>query len=222
MRELGVYCEIHPWDITDGAVQAFNPRGVILSGGPESVLQADAPVVPSALFDMGIPVLGICYGMQTMAAQLGGKVETGKVHEFGYAEVRARGHSTLLQAIEDRSNDEGHGLLDVWMSHGTVTRLPPLQGIRLTATCPSPQGRRNRISRCSSSRGHAHKHEIYTRASSRLCACYRAGAPRIIADAIPACDACWHGRVFSPLRRLFIGGCGAAAQPSATSSPAYS
>jgi GMP synthase (glutamine-hydrolysing) len=126
VRELGVYCEIHPWDISDADVIAFKPRGIILSGGPESVLQDSAPSAPGAVWQLQVPVLGICYGMQTMAAQLGGKVEPGKVHEFGYAEVRARGHSTLLQAIEDRSNDEGHGLLDVWMSHGDqVTRLPP-------------------------------------------------------------------------------------------------
>jgi GMP synthase (glutamine-hydrolysing) len=126
VRELGVYCEIHPWDMGEGAVIAFKPKGIILSGGPESVLQPGAPAAPQVIFDLGVPVLGICYGMQTMASQLGGKVEPGKVHEFGYAEVRARGHSTLLQGIEDRSNDEGHGLLDVWMSHGDhVTRLPP-------------------------------------------------------------------------------------------------
>ena len=126
VRELGVYCEIHPWDISDADVIAFKPRGIILSGGPESVLQPKAPAAPNAAWVAKVPVLGICYGMQTMAAQLGGKVEPGEVHEFGYAEVRARGHSTLLQAIEDRSNDEGHGLLDVWMSHGDhVTRLPP-------------------------------------------------------------------------------------------------
>jgi GMP synthase (glutamine-hydrolysing) len=126
VRELGVYCEIHPWDISDTDVTAFKPKGIILSGGPESVLQANAPAAPKSVFGIGVPVLGICYGMQTMAAQLGGNVEPGRVHEFGYAEVRARGHSTLLQGIEDRSNDEGHGLLDVWMSHGDhVTKLPP-------------------------------------------------------------------------------------------------
>jgi GMP synthase (glutamine-hydrolysing) len=126
VRELGVYCEIHPWDISDADVLAFKPKGIILSGGPESVLQPNPPAAPKAVWELHAPVLGICYGMQTMAAQLGGRVEPGKVHEFGYAEVRARGHSTLLQGIEDRSNDEGHGLLDVWMSHGDhVTKLPP-------------------------------------------------------------------------------------------------
>jgi GMP synthase (glutamine-hydrolysing) len=133
VRELGVYCEIHPWDMADADIKAFNPRGIILSGGPESVLQQDAPKAPQAVWDAGIPVLGICYGMQTMAAQLGGKVEMGLVHEFGYAQIRARGHSTLLRDIEDRVSPEGHGLLDVWMSHGDrVTELPP--GFKLIAS----------------------------------------------------------------------------------------
>jgi GMP synthase (glutamine-hydrolysing) len=125
VRELGVYCEIHPWDIGDADVRAFGARGIILSGGPESVTQAGAPAAPAAVWDSGVPVLGICYGMQTMAAQLGGRVEPGEVHEFGYAEVRARGHSALLRDIEDRVDADGHGLLDVWMSHGDrVTQLP--------------------------------------------------------------------------------------------------
>src|SRR6187399_3634803 len=133
VRELGVYCEIHPWDAGDDDIRAFAPRGIILSGGPESVLQKDAPAAPQAVWDLKVPVLGICYGMQTMAAQLGGKVEPGSVHEFGYAEIRARGHSDLLLDIEDRKNSEGHGLLDVWMSHGDrVTQLPP--GFKLIAS----------------------------------------------------------------------------------------
>ncbi|MEY3713853.1 MAG: synthetase [Pseudomonadota bacterium] len=125
VRELGVYCEIHPWDAGDAAVREFGPKGIILSGGPESVTVAGAPVAPEAVFELGVPVLGICYGMQTMAAQLGGRVEPGAVHEFGYAEIRARGHSALLRDIEDRVNSDGHGLLDVWMSHGDqVVALP--------------------------------------------------------------------------------------------------
>ena len=135
VRELGVYCEIHPWDAGDAAVRAFGARGIILSGGPESVTQAGAPAAPAAVFELGVPVLGICYGMQTMAAQLGGRVEPGAVHEFGYAEVRARGHSALLRDIEDRINAEGHGLLDVWMSHGDrVVELPP--GFKVIAATP--------------------------------------------------------------------------------------
>jgi GMP synthase (glutamine-hydrolysing) len=138
VRELGVYCEIHPWDVGDEAVRAFGARGVILSGGPESVTQAGAPAAPAAVFDLGVPVLGICYGMQTMAAQLGGRVERGAVHEFGYAEVRAHGHSALLRDIEDRVNSEGHGLLDVWMSHGDhVVALPPgFKAIASTSDVP--------------------------------------------------------------------------------------
>src|SRR5204863_2471334 len=95
-------------------------------GGPASVWEDATPRAPKSVFELGVPVLGICYGMQTMAAQLGGKVESDKVREFGYAEVRARGHSALLRDIQDRANSEGHGLLDVWMSHGDkVIAVPP-------------------------------------------------------------------------------------------------
>ncbi|SER15049.1 GMP synthase (glutamine-hydrolysing) [Solimonas aquatica] len=133
VRELGVYCELHPWDMADEAVRAFAPKGVILSGSPESVLEAGSPRAPQAVWDLQVPVLGICYGMQTMAAQFGGKVSPGKVKEFGYAEIRARGHSQLLRDIEDRVNDEGHGLLDVWMSHGDhVSEIPA--GFKLIAS----------------------------------------------------------------------------------------
>jgi GMP synthase (glutamine-hydrolysing) len=135
VRELGVYCEIHPWDMAVAALRAYAPRGVILSGGPESVTVAGAPAAPRAVFELGVPVLGICYGMQTMAVQLGGRVEPGAVKEFGYAEIRARGHSALLKGIEDRVNAEGHGLLDVWMSHGDrVVELPP--GFKVIAATP--------------------------------------------------------------------------------------
>jgi GMP synthase (glutamine-hydrolysing) len=138
VRELGVYCEIHPWDMSDAAVRAFGARGVILSGGPESVTEEKAPAAPRAVFELGVPVLGICYGMHTMAAQLGGQVVPGEVREFGYAEVRARGHSELLRDIEDRVSAEGHGLLDVWMSHGDrVVTLPPgFQAIASTGDVP--------------------------------------------------------------------------------------
>lgn len=133
VRELGVYCELYPWDVDERQIADFAPRGVILSGGPESVSQADAPRAPATVWDLGVPVLGICYGMQTMAAHFGGKVEVHASKEFGYAEVRARNHSTLLLNIEDRINDEGHGLLDVWMSHGDrVTELP--EGFKLIAS----------------------------------------------------------------------------------------
>jgi GMP synthase (glutamine-hydrolysing) len=126
VRELNVYCEIHAFDVPDAFVREFAPAGIILSGGPNSVTEGDTPRAPDAVWTAGVPVLGICYGMQTMAAQLGGAVEAGKVREFGYAEIRARGHGKLLSGIQDRATAEGHGLLDVWMSHGDkVTALPP-------------------------------------------------------------------------------------------------
>ena len=126
VRECGVYCELHPYDVSDQFIREFAPRGVILSGGPASVTEDETPRTPAAVFELGVPVLGICYGMQTMAAQLGGAVENGLVREFGYAEIRARGHSELLRDIQDRINAEGHGLFDVWMSHGDkVTALRP-------------------------------------------------------------------------------------------------
>ena len=126
VREIGVYCEIHPFDMDEGALRVFHPHGVILSGGPETVTGGDAPRAPQQVFELGVPVLGICYGMQTMATQLGGKVENADHHEYGYAQVRARGHSRLLKDIEDHTSEEGYGLLDVWMSHGDrVVELPP-------------------------------------------------------------------------------------------------
>ena len=126
VRELHVYCEIHPFDVSDAFIRDFAPAGIILSGGPESVIEGDTPRAPGAVWTARVPVLGICYGMQTMAAQLGGTVESGRVREFGYAEVRARGHGRLLEGLQDRTNADGHGLLDVWMSHGDkVTALPP-------------------------------------------------------------------------------------------------
>ena len=125
VREQQVYCEIHPFDVSDDFVRSFAPEGIILSGGPNSVYAGEEWKAPMAVFEIGVPVLGICYGMQTMAAQLGGKVESSGKREFGYAEIRARGHSELFRGIQDRTNDEGHGLLDVWMSHGDkVTELP--------------------------------------------------------------------------------------------------
>ncbi|MCB2261573.1 MAG: glutamine-hydrolyzing GMP synthase [Candidatus Thiosymbion ectosymbiont of Robbea hypermnestra] len=126
VREAGVYCELHPWDLDADRLRDFGTRGVILSGGPQSVQEQATPRAANALFALGIPVLGICYGMQTMAAQLGGRVATATHREYGYAQVRARGHSRLLRDIEDHTSPEGHGLLDVWMSHGDrVDALPP-------------------------------------------------------------------------------------------------
>ena len=125
VREQEVYCELHSHDVSEDFIREFAPQGVILSGGPNSVYEDETPRAPDIVFKLGVPVLGICYGMQTMAAQLGGKVENASEREFGYAEIRARGHSRLFDGIQDRSNAEGHGLMDVWMSHGDkVTELP--------------------------------------------------------------------------------------------------
>ncbi len=125
VREANVYCELHTWEVSDAFIREFNPAGIILSGGPNSVYEDETPRAPQAVFELGVPVLGICYGMQTMASQLGGKVESSAKHEFGYAEIRARGHSVLFNDIQDTVNEQGHGLLDVWMSHGDkVTKLP--------------------------------------------------------------------------------------------------
>lgn len=138
VRELHVYCELHPCDVSEEFIREFKPSGVILSGGPASVWEESTPRAPTLVFELGVPVFGICYGMQTMAAQLGGKVEMGKVREFGYAEVRARGHTALLKGIQDRETPEGHGLLEVWMSHGDKVIEMPL-GFKLmasNATCP--------------------------------------------------------------------------------------
>lgn len=125
VREIGVYCEIYPWDVTEQEVADFGAKGIILSGGPESTTGDDAPIAPPVVYDLGIPVLGICYGMQTMAAQLGGKVETADHREYGYAQVRARGHMALFKDIEDHVTAEGYGLLDVWMSHGDRVEAMP-------------------------------------------------------------------------------------------------
>jgi GMP synthase (glutamine-hydrolysing) len=136
VREIGVYCEIHPYDCDDQFIREYQPKGIILSGGPETVTLADSPRAPAIVFDLGLPILGICYGMQTMAEQLGGRVEACAHREFGYAQIRAHGHSLLLSDIEDHTTPEGYGLLDVWMSHGDqVTALPP--GFKLIASTES-------------------------------------------------------------------------------------
>ncbi|MBF0218145.1 MAG: glutamine-hydrolyzing GMP synthase [Gammaproteobacteria bacterium] len=126
VREAGVYCELHPYDIDMAAIRNFNANGIILSGGPESTTATAAPAAHPKIYQLGIPLLGICYGMQTMAASLGGKVEQADHHEYGYAQVRAHHHTALLRDIEDHTTVEGYGLLDVWMSHGDrVLELPP-------------------------------------------------------------------------------------------------
>ena len=138
VREASVYCEIHPADVGDAFVREFAPQGVILSGSHMSAYEEATDRAPQAVFDLGVPVLGICYGMQTMAQQLGGRVEGGHTREFGYAEVRARGHTRLLAGIEDERSPEGYGLLKAWMSHGDkVVEMPP--GFKLmasTGSCP--------------------------------------------------------------------------------------
>ena len=136
VREAGVYCEIYPWDVEMSRISDFGAKGIILSGGPESTLESDTPLAPVEIFDIGIPVLGICYGMQTIARQLGGEVENVGKSEYGFAKVRARGHTELLRDIQDEENAEGHGLLDVWMSHGDrVAQMPP--GFKLMASTES-------------------------------------------------------------------------------------
>ena len=125
IREIGVYCEIYSCECSETEVKNFAPNGIILSGGPDTVTSGDTPRAPQIVFELGVPVLGICYGMQTMTEQMGGKVETSDHREFGYAQIRARGHSKLLTGIEDHLSPEGFGLLDVWMSHGDrVVELP--------------------------------------------------------------------------------------------------
>jgi GMP synthase (glutamine-hydrolysing) len=138
VREARVYCEIHPCDVGDVFVREFAPKAIILSGSHASAYEDSTLKAPKAVFDIGVPVLGICYGMQTMAQQLGGRVEAGRLREFGYAEVRARGHTKLLQGLEDSRGPNGEGMLKVWMSHGDkVVEMPP--GFKLmasTESCP--------------------------------------------------------------------------------------
>ncbi len=142
VREAHVFCEVHPCDVSDEWVRNYAKdgllKGIILSGSHASVYEESTDKAPQAVFELGVPVLGICYGMQTMAQQLGGKVEAGHTREFGSAQIRARGHTKLFDGIADHTTPEGHGLLDVWMSHGDkVTEMPP--GFRLMASneaCP--------------------------------------------------------------------------------------
>ena len=125
IRETNVYCELHPFDVNEQFIKDFSPKGIILSGGPASVMEDETPRAPQVVFELGIPVLGICYGMQTMATQLGGTVENAKVREFGYAQAQTS-TGALLKDIQDRINTEGQPTLDVWMSHGDkVETLPP-------------------------------------------------------------------------------------------------
>src|SRR3978361_715712 len=117
VRETHVYCEVHPYDVGSAFIEGFRPVGVILSGGPASVAEDETPRAPKIVFELGVPVLGICYGMQTMAAQLGGTVANSIVREFGYAEVETVTQTALLQDIYERINTEAKQVLDVWASH---------------------------------------------------------------------------------------------------------
>jgi GMP synthase (glutamine-hydrolysing) len=140
VREAHVFCEVHPCDVSSDWVRDYakdgNLKGVILSGSHASTYEEDDLRAPAAVYELGIPVLGICYGMFTMAVQLGGQVEASTHREFGYAEVRAHGHTELLQGIEDFATPEGHGMLKVWMSHGDkVTAMPA--GFKLMASTPA-------------------------------------------------------------------------------------
>jgi len=138
VREVGVYSEIHAWDMPESDIRAFNPSGVVLSGGPESVTQPNSPRAPEVVFELGVPVLGICYGMQTMAVQMGGAVEGSETSEFGYAQIRRKTEGGLLHDISDQLDSSGQMMLDVWMSHGDkVVTLP--EDFLLTAetdSCP--------------------------------------------------------------------------------------
>lgn len=138
VREIGVFCEIRAFDMTEDEIRDYQAKAIILAGGPESVTGADTPRAPDVVFDLGVPVLGICYGMQTMAEQLGGKVEGSAVQEFGYARIAVEGASPLLADITDHVDEDGTALLDVWMSHGDKVVAMP-EGFTLMAktdSCP--------------------------------------------------------------------------------------
>jgi GMP synthase (glutamine-hydrolysing) len=138
VREIGVYCELLPYNVSSHFIKNFNPTGIILSGGPDSVHDEQSSRAPNIVFDLKVPILGICYGMQTMAIQLGGDATNAAKAEFGFAKIRARNHSKLLSGLNDEINSDGNEFLDVWMSHGIeVTKLPP--GFELIASsenCP--------------------------------------------------------------------------------------
>jgi len=136
VREIGVFSEIRAWDMSDEEIRAYNPRGIVLAGGPESTTEAGSPRAPQAVFDLGVPVLGICYGMQTMAMQMGGMVESSNLREFGYAQIKTHGSASLLTDIKDHVDHDGSPLLDVWMSHGDKVTLMP-EGFELMASTPS-------------------------------------------------------------------------------------
>jgi GMP synthase (glutamine-hydrolysing) len=134
IREAGVYCEIHPFDAPDDFIRDFGARGIVLSGGPETVTAAATPRIPDVVFGLGVPILGICYGMQALAQQLGGRVQSSHQREFGHARIRLEARSRLLSDLPAMTNDE----LDVWMSHGDqVVELPKgFKRVASTASAP--------------------------------------------------------------------------------------
>ena len=138
VRELGVYCELWAWDVTEAQIREFNPSGIILSGGPESTTEENSPRAPQYVFEAGVPVFGVCYGMQTMAMQLGGHVEGSNEREFGYAQVEVVNDSALVRGIEDSLTADGKPLLDVWMSHGDKVTAIPADFVTVASTdnCP--------------------------------------------------------------------------------------
>ena len=194
IREAGVYSEIRGCDAGAEAIAAFDPRGIVLSGGPDSVAGNEWLRIPEAVFTAGVPVLGLCYGMQAMAARFGGAVEAARAREFGMAEVRARGHSELLRGIEDRTGSAGEGLLDVWMSHGDhVTALP--DGFRVIASSTNAPiaGIANEARRLYGLQFHpevAHTRQgaaILARFAHRICGCAPAWTPaNIVEDRVAA------------------------------------
>ncbi|HLD16264.1 MAG TPA: glutamine-hydrolyzing GMP synthase [Coxiellaceae bacterium] len=138
IREIGVYCELWAFDASEADIRAFNPRGIILSGGPESVTMHETPRAPDGVFTLGIPVLGICYGLQTMVHQLGGEIEASDEREFGYAQIKVTARNPLLLDIEDAIANDGKPLLDVWMSHGDRVKRLPTSFINIAETSNAP------------------------------------------------------------------------------------
>ena len=179
VREAHVYCEIHPNDVSDEFIRSFGAKGIILSGSHASTYEDAELRAPQAVWDAKVPVLGICYGMFTMTVQQGGEVEPAHEREFGYAEVRAHGHTKLLEGIEDFVTPEGHGMLKVWMSHGDkVTKLPPgLQADGQHGQLPDRRhGRRiaRLLRRAVPPRGHAHG---AGQGAARTASCWTSPAP---------------------------------------------
>ena len=178
VREQGVFCEILPWDVTSDDVRKWKPKGIILSGGPESVTDKEPPRAPQVVFELGVPVLGICYGMQTMAQQLGGRVLPSNHREFGYAEVTTIAPNKLFDGLFDRKDAQGRAVLDVWMSHGDrVESLPPgFTAVAQSANAPLAamvDEVAALLCRAVPSRSHAHAsgRELLERFVREICGC---------------------------------------------------